>query len=84
MILVDAKGLPLAVSTASANRAECSLIQELFGFMLSTNQPERVIGDKAYDSDKLDAQLASDGDRNDRAQSCQAIRDSRCSSPPSI
>jgi transposase len=61
MILVDAKGLPLAVSTASANRAECSLIQELFGFMLSTNQPERVIGDKAYDSDKLDAQLASDG-----------------------
>lgn len=61
MILVDAKGLPVAVSTASANRAECSLIQELFGFMLSAKAPARVIGDKAYDSDKLDAQLALGG-----------------------
>lgn len=61
MILVDARGLPVAVTAASANRAECSLIQELFGFMLSTDWPERVIGGKAYDSDKLDAQLALGG-----------------------
>jgi transposase len=61
MILVDAKGLPVAVSTASANLAECNLIQELFGFMLTAKPPERLIGDKAYDSDKLDAQLALDG-----------------------
>lgn len=61
MILVDAKGLPLAVSTASANLHEAGLIQELFGFMLSSQQPERIIGDKAYDSDKLDAQLAAQG-----------------------
>jgi transposase len=61
MILVDAKGLPLAVSTAAANPHETGLIQELFGFMLSSQTPERIIGDKAYDSDKLDAQLAEQG-----------------------
>ena len=61
MILVDAKGLPLAVSTGPANPHESGLIQELFGFMLSSRLPERVIGDKAYDSDKLDEQMALDG-----------------------
>jgi transposase len=61
MILVDAKGLPLAVSTAPANPHESGLIQELFGFMLSSQLPERVIGDKAYDSDALDEKLALQG-----------------------
>ncbi|MDD5200163.1 MAG: IS5 family transposase [Terrimicrobiaceae bacterium] len=61
MILVDAKGLPLAVSAGSARPHESGLIQELFGFMLSTAPPQRVIGDKAYDSDGLDAQLALQG-----------------------
>ncbi len=61
MILVDAKGLPLAVSTGSASPHESGLIQELFGFMLSSTLPQRVIGDKAYDSDGLDAQMARDG-----------------------
>jgi transposase len=57
MVLVDAKGLPVAVHTTSANHAECGLIQELFGFMLPAQLPERIIGDKAYDSDGLDASL---------------------------
>lgn len=61
MVLVDAKGLPVAVHTASANHAECGLVQELFGFMLPTESPERIIGDKAYDSDKLDRQLLDKG-----------------------
>lgn len=61
MILVDAKGLPLAVSTTAANFYEGGLIQELFGFMLSSEPPERIIGDKAYDSDKLDEHLAEQG-----------------------
>jgi transposase len=61
MILVNAKGLPLAVSTGSASPHESGLIQELFGFMLSSEMPERIIGDKAYDSDKFDAQLAGQG-----------------------
>jgi transposase len=58
MVLVDARGLPVAVDTAPANRAENRLVQQLFNFMLSSDLPLKVIGDKAYDSDALDAQLA--------------------------
>jgi transposase len=61
MILVDARGLPVAVDTASANRAENRLVQQLFEFMLPHETPPRVIGDKAYDSDALDAELAEKG-----------------------
>jgi transposase len=55
------KGLPVAVSTCSASPHESRLIQELFGFMLTKELPARVIGDKAYDSDPLDAALACKG-----------------------
>jgi transposase len=61
MILVDAKGTPVAVSTSSASPHESGLIQELFGFMLAKQTPERIIGDKAYDSDRLDEQMAKEG-----------------------
>lgn len=57
MVLIDARGLPVAVDTAPANRAECQLVQQMFDFMLPTQVPERIIGDKAYDSDALDAQI---------------------------
>lgn len=36
-------------------------LQELFDFMLTEQMPERLIGDKAYDSDKLDEQMAERG-----------------------
>jgi transposase len=58
MILVDARGLPVAIDSASAARHESRLVQRLFEFMLTAEQPERVIGDKAYDSDALAEQLA--------------------------
>jgi transposase len=61
MVLVDARGLPVAVDTAPANHAENRLVQQLFDFMLPSQTPERVIGDKAYDSDALDAELAKGG-----------------------
>jgi transposase len=61
MVLVDARGLPVAIDTAPANRAENRLVQQLFDFMLPSQIPERVIGDKAYDSDALDAELAEEG-----------------------
>jgi transposase len=61
MVLVDAQGLPVAVHTTSATPHESQLTQELFGFMLTTARPERVIGDKAYDSDALDETLAAQG-----------------------
>lgn len=61
MILVDARGLPVAVDTAPANRHETRLVQGMFDFMLPFEQPPRIIGDKAYDSDALDATLAKQG-----------------------
>ncbi len=61
MVLVDARGLPVAVDTMSANPHECTLVQGLFDFMLTQEKPERIIGDKAYDSDKLDDQMAEMG-----------------------
>ena len=61
MVLVDARGLPVAVETTSAAPHESRLVQHLFDFMLSSTVPERVIGDKAYDSDRLDEELAEQG-----------------------
>lgn len=61
MVLVDARGLPVAVDTASATPHESKLVQGLFDFMLTSVTPDRVIGDRAYDSDALDDQLACEG-----------------------
>lgn len=61
MVLVDARGLPVAVDTASATPHESKLVQGLFDFMLTSEPPERVVGDRAFDSDALDEALAEDG-----------------------
>ncbi len=61
MVLMDARGLPLAIGTAPANRHESQLVQHLFDFMMIDNLLERVIGDKAYDSDPLADELAAEG-----------------------
>lgn len=61
MVLVDARGLPVAVETAPAKGAESHLVQQLFDFMLPSTVPKRLVGDKAYDSDALDAQVAALG-----------------------
>lgn len=61
MVLVDARGLPVAVDTCSASPHESTLVQQLFDFMMTTTVPERLIGDKAYDNDALAAELANRG-----------------------
>ena len=61
MLLVDAKGLPVAAYSTEASPHESHLVQGLFDFMVSEAEPERIIGDKAYDSDRLDAELADRG-----------------------
>ena len=53
----SAYGLPVAVTTGSASPHESTLVQGLFDFMLTLDAPERIIGDKAYDSDALDEEL---------------------------
>ena len=61
MILVDARGLPVAVHTGSASPHERKLVQHLFDFMLTQETPPRVIGDKAYDCDEMDEEMAQQG-----------------------
>jgi transposase len=61
MALVDRHGLPLAVSTHAANHHEVTLVQLSFEFYMIAAKPENLSGERAYDSDKLDAELRTDG-----------------------
>jgi transposase len=61
MAIVDRHGLPLSVSTHAANHHEVRLVQLCFDFYMIEAMPENLIGDRAYDSDPLDAELRKDG-----------------------
>lgn len=61
MVMVDASGVPLAVHTTSASPAEVSLVHDTLEASFGLDFPQRLIGDKAYDSDGLDAELAAIG-----------------------
>src|ERR1700745_1757123 len=61
MAIVDRHGLPLSVSTHAANHHEVTLVQLSFDFYMLEAKPDYLIGDRAYDSDALDAELAQDG-----------------------
>lgn len=58
MAIVDGNGLPLGLAIASASPAEVTLVHETLSSIASWRRPRRLIGDKAYDSDKLDRELA--------------------------
>ena len=61
MALADGSGLPLAVHAASASPHEVTLVGETLASSFVGVQPERLIGDRAYDSDPLDAALGAQG-----------------------
>jgi transposase len=61
MGIVDRNGFPLAVCTHSANHHEVTLVQLTFDFYMIEAKPEKLIGDKAYDSDDLDNDLGKQG-----------------------
>jgi transposase len=61
MGLADFHGLPLAVHATSASAHEVTLVGETLEQSLTLERPQRLIGDRAYDSDVLDAQLAELG-----------------------
>lgn len=61
MTIVDAAGLPPAVHTASASRLEVPLVEATVDAIVTVGLPERLVGDRAYDGDPLDAKLATDG-----------------------
>ncbi len=69
MVVADGAGLPLGSALAAASPAEVTLVEETLqaiavprsGPGRPRQKPDRLIGDKAYDSDPLRARLAQRG-----------------------
>src|SRR5207247_5923609 len=57
MAICDGHGLPLAVHVASASPAEVRLVEATLHDRFLAPFPERLIGDRGYDSDPLDRHL---------------------------
>jgi transposase len=57
MAVADRAGLPLALWIESASPHEVTLVEKTLDQMLIDEQPECLIGDRAYDSDQLDKRL---------------------------
>jgi len=54
--------LPLAVAVDSASPAECQLVEYALAGSFLDELPTKLIGDKAYDSDKLDQRMKDEYD----------------------
>ena len=61
MAVADGSSLPVSVYTASASPHEVTLVQDTLAQGFTNQSPKHLIGDKAYDSDPLDEELAKDG-----------------------
>jgi transposase len=61
MAIGDRHGLPIAACTDSASPHEVTLVGEVIDSRFTRSKPTRLIGDKAYDSERLDAQLRKEG-----------------------
>jgi len=57
MAIADRSGLPIALHVDSATPHEVTLVSKTMEGRFLVQLPERVIGDKAYDSDPLDEEL---------------------------
>lgn len=57
MAIADAAGLPVAACLASASPHEVKLAEKALDSLFISGKPDKLIGDKAYDSDSLDAEL---------------------------
>lgn len=61
MAIAEGHSLPVAIDIASASPHEVTLVDDLLLGRASIAPPTLLIGDKAYDSDALDARLAKQG-----------------------
>jgi len=61
MVVADFHGLPLAADAASARPHEVTLVHDTLSARFTRERPQRLIGDRAYDSDPLDAELKEQG-----------------------
>jgi len=57
MAISDGHGLPRAVHVASASPHETKLVEPTLQRRFLAETPERLIGDRTYDSGPLDAQI---------------------------
>ena len=57
MAIATAASVPLAITVDSASPHESKLVDETLAGSFLDKLPERLIGDKAYDSDPLDRHL---------------------------
>lgn len=57
MAIADALGLPIAIGIASASPHETQLVEETIDNSFLKFAPDRLIGDRAYDSNQLDQRL---------------------------
>ena len=60
MAIADRTGLPIACGIASASPHEVTLVEETIDNGFLEHAPDRLVGDRAYDSDPLDARLAQE------------------------
>ena len=83
MAVADGTGLPVAVCAESATPHEVTLVQQTLSELFIAEPIERLIGDNAYDSDRLDRELADTGvemiaphrsNRKNRTQDRRALR----------
>ena len=61
MALADASGLPLGVQAASASGNEVTLVEATLAASCAEEEPKRLVGDRAHDSDPLDEALEERG-----------------------
>jgi transposase len=83
MAVADRHGLPVAVCVESATPHEVKLATTTLVQMIVPDAPQNLIGDNAYDSDKLDAELRQYGieliaphrcNRRNKTQDCRRMR----------
>jgi transposase len=80
MAICDDKSRPLALLLESASRSEIKLVFDTLDCLATKQKPQRIIADRAYDSDKHDAELKKQGidliapNRSNRKQNFQDKR----------
>ncbi len=60
MAVADVSGFPIAAHIESASPHEVRLVEDTVDSSFTPYAPDKIIGDKAYDSDKLDQSLAEE------------------------
>jgi transposase len=61
MARADGSGLPISVHVTSASPHEITLVERTLESRFLEEKPKRLIGDRAYNSDPLDAELGCQG-----------------------